>query len=402
MSPASSTLPLLPLPAEITENYVDCTSTCGLTFHILEAGYTPSRSKPLILLCHGFPELAFSWRKIMPSLASAGYYVVAIYQRGYGRTTGWDRSAFDSVDLSQFTLTNLVRDLVTLVSALGYEKVKCIVGHDFGAVSASMSALMRPDVFTSCIMMSHPFHPPAPLSFNTAHDHAAEDTSSKKSDIQAELAQLSPPRKHYKYYNSTASAASDWESPPQGLRTFLRGYFHLKSADWVGNNPYPLQAWTASELAKMPEYYIMALDASMPSAVATNMVSSSEDASKTTAWLPDADGLDVYVQEWTRTGFQGGLNWYRTQTAQTPLLKRDLVLFAGKRIEVPSCFISGAKDWGNYQQPGALEGYVGRDGNAGSCSDFRGARILEGAGHWVQQEQPERVVEEVLEFLKEL
>ncbi|TKA55843.1 hypothetical protein B0A49_13010 [Cryomyces minteri] len=370
MSPASSSLPSLPLPAEITENYVDCTSTCGLTFHILEAGYTSSRSKPLILLCHGFPELAFSWRKIIPSLASAGYYVVAVDQRGYGRTTGWDQSAFDSVDLSQFTLTNLVRDLVTLVSALGYEKVYCIIGHDFGAVSASMSALIRPD-----------------------------DTPSKKSDIQAELAQLSPPRKHYKYYNSTAPAASDWESPPQGLRTFLRGYFHLKSADWAGNDPHPLQAWTASELAKMPEYYIMPLDANMPSAVAANMVSTSEDASETTAWLPDADGLDVYVQEWTRTGFQGGLNWYRTQTAQTPLLKRDTMLFAGKRIEVPSCFISGAKDWGNYQQPGALEGYVGRDGNAGSCSDFRGARILEGAGHWVQQEQPERVVEEVLEFL---
>ncbi|TKA49843.1 hypothetical protein B0A49_12150, partial [Cryomyces minteri] len=100
-------------------------------------------------------------------------------------------------------------------------------------------------------------------------------------------------------------------SPPQGLRTFLRGYFHLKSADWAGNDPHPLQAWTASELAKMPEYYIMPLDANMPSAVAANMVSTSEDASETTAWLPDADGLDVYVQEWTRTGFQGGLNWYQ-------------------------------------------------------------------------------------------
>src|SRR6185312_10535855 len=113
----------LPLPAGISENYVYCPSN-GLTFHILEAGYTAHRTRPLIILCHGYPELAFSWRKIMPALAGAGYYVVALDQRGYGRTTGWDTSPYADTDMSQFSLTSVVRDVVTLVHALGYEKVK--------------------------------------------------------------------------------------------------------------------------------------------------------------------------------------------------------------------------------------------------------------------------------------
>ncbi|KAK5002032.1 hypothetical protein LTR28_011910, partial [Elasticomyces elasticus] len=84
-------LPPLPLPSGITSRYIDCTSSAGLTFHILEAGTPESgTTRPLVLLCHGFPEIAYSWRHIIPSLASAGYHVVAPDQRGYGRTTGWD------------------------------------------------------------------------------------------------------------------------------------------------------------------------------------------------------------------------------------------------------------------------------------------------------------------------
>jgi pimeloyl-ACP methyl ester carboxylesterase len=150
----------LPLPHGLEESYVDCTDSCGLVFHVISAG---QKDKPLILLTHGFPEIAFSWRKIMPALAAQGYYVVAPDQRGYGRTTGWDTRAFHEVDLNQFTMTNLVRDLVCLVYALGYKEVRCHVGHDFGAVSSSMAPLMRPDIFKSCIQMSHPHHaPPTP------------------------------------------------------------------------------------------------------------------------------------------------------------------------------------------------------------------------------------------------
>lgn len=381
-------LPPLPLPEGVTENYVHCPSN-GLTFHILESGYTPQRDKPLLILCHGYPELAFSWRKVMPALAEAGYYVVAFDQRGYGRTTGWDTSPFDETDMSQFTLTSIVRDVVALVFALGYRQVACIIGHDFGAVTASRCALMRPDLFRSVVMMSHPFKAPPELPFNLAHgegEHPAQPI-----DIQAELAKLETPRKHYKWYNSTQNAAHDWSSPAQGLRDFLRGYLHVKSADWKANNPYPLKAWSAEELAKMPYYYIMPRDKSMPETIFEMMAS--EDAFATKRWMSDED-LGVYVQEWSRTGFQGGLNFYQTTT--DPSKMKDVELFAGKKIEGPSTFISGKQDWGNYQQPGAFEDFPK------SCSDFRGVKFIDGAGHWPQQEQPESVVKEILHFLTSL
>ncbi|OAK94026.1 alpha/beta-hydrolase [Phaeosphaeriaceae sp. SRC1lsM3a] len=385
----SAELPPWPLPNGVSENYVHCPSN-GLTFHILEAGYTPQRDRPLMILCHGYPELSFSWKKIMPSLADAGYYVVAFDQRGYGRTTGWDTSAFAETDMSQFSLTSIVRDVVTLVHALGYRKVHCVVGHDFGAVTASRCALTRPDFFQSVILMSHPFKAPPGLPFNIAHgegEHPAPPI-----DIQAELAKQNPPRKHYKWANSTENANHEWSTPAQGLHAFLRGYLHVKSADWKNNKPYPLKKWSAEELAQMPHYYIMPLDKSMPETIADMMAS--EDASATKRWMSDAD-LAVYVQEWSRTGFQGGLNFYRTTTDSVKTKDMDL-LFAGKKIECPSTFISGRQDWGNYQQPGAIEEFPE------SCSDFRGIRFIDGAGHWPQQEQPEKVTEEILRFLNSL
>ena len=141
---ASSTLSALPLPPGITESYV---STDDLTYHILEAGYEGNQKKPLLLLLHGFPEIAFSWRKVMPSLAAGGYHVVAYDQRGYGRTNGWDTRSFSDVDLKTFAFTRLVTDAVRLVYALGYKEVECVVGHDFGAVGSSLCALMRGDLF---------------------------------------------------------------------------------------------------------------------------------------------------------------------------------------------------------------------------------------------------------------
>jgi pimeloyl-ACP methyl ester carboxylesterase len=325
----------------------------------------------------------------MPALAQAGYYVVAFDQRGYGRTTGWDTSPFHETDMTQFSLTSIVRDVVALAHGLGYRKVKCVVGHDFGAVTSSRCALMRPDLFESVIMMSHPYKAPPELPFNIAHGVGARPAPPV--DIQAELASLETPRKHYKWYNSTESAARDWSTPAQGLHEFLRGYLHVKSADWKNNEPFPLKIWSAEELAKMPHYYIMPLENTMPEAIADMMAT--EDGTATKRWMSDAD-LDVYVQEWTRTGFQGGLNFYRTTT--NPARMKDIELFAGKKIEPPSTFISGKQDWGNYQQPGAIEAF------SESCSDFRGVKFLDGAGHWPQQEQPERVVGAILDFLKSL
>ena len=138
----ASLLPL-PLPRGITESYIQ---SHDLTYHVLSAGQPKN---PLVLCLHGFPELAYSWRKIMSAIADEGYHVVAYDQRGYGRTTGWDTGDFCSVDLNTFRFTILVRDAVVLVNALGYKEVSCVLGHDMGSIAASMCTVMRPDIFKS-------------------------------------------------------------------------------------------------------------------------------------------------------------------------------------------------------------------------------------------------------------
>ena len=245
------------LPAGIRSRFVPDIN--GLRMHVLEAGFE-DRTRPLVLLLHGFPELAYSWRKIMLPLASAGYRVVAPDQRGYGRTTGWDAD-YDG-DLGAFRILNVVRDALGLIAALGYREAALVAGHDFGASVAAWCALVRPDVFRSVALMSAPFSGPPELPFDTA-DHPLQQQSPGP-DIHAELANLDRPRKHYQWYYSTRPANDDMWHCPQGVHAFLRGYFHSKSADWSGNKPYPLQSWTASELAKMPTYYIMDLGKTWP------------------------------------------------------------------------------------------------------------------------------------------
>src|ERR1700753_1420177 len=156
-------LPDIPLPSTIRSRYVD--NINGLRMHVLEAGFE-TEGRPCLLLLHGFPELAFSWRKVMPALADAGYHVIAPDQRGYGRTTGGD-ARYDG-DLNSFCPPNLVRDALGLVSAFGYSHVDAVIGHDFGSPIASWCALMRPDVFRAVAMMSAPFGGPPALPFNTA------------------------------------------------------------------------------------------------------------------------------------------------------------------------------------------------------------------------------------------
>lgn len=276
------------LPPGITSRIVPGVN--GLDVHILEAGQ-PGR--PLALLLHGFPELAYSWRKVMPMLADAGAYVVAPDLRGYGRTTGWD-TGYDN-DLAPVGLANLVRDAMALVRALGVPHVSMLAGHDFGAMVAPAAALMRPDVFRSVVIMSAPFGgppptpaPPTPYSF------------------AAELAALDPPRKHYHWYYSTREANGDMQHAPQGVHDFLRAYYHMKSADWPGNDPHFLKEWSAPELAKLPTYYVMRLHETMAETVAHEMPG--PDAVAVNRWLPEHE-LRVYSGEFARTGFQGGLQW---------------------------------------------------------------------------------------------
>lgn len=367
----SSTAPL-PLDDSITSRQVEAVT--GLSMHYLEAGPTQG---PLIFLLHGFPELAFSWRHIMPVLAQAGYYVVAPDLRGYGRTTGWDAS-YDG-DLYSFTLPNLVRDLLALLDKLDQKRVTCVVGHDFGSPLAAWATLLRPDIFASAVLMSAPFSGPPSL--------AAKDTNPN-----SDLGNLSPARKHYQWYYCTPHANQDMLQAPQGLHAFLRAYFHMKSADWATNDPQPLLAWNAHELARLPEYYVMQASDTMPSAVAPEMPD--ESSISTCAWLPD-DELAVFTAEFARTGFQGGLNWYRTSV--TPKFTRDLSVYANKQIEVPVTFLAGASDWGYRQVPGALESMQEK-----VCADFRGTHLISDAGHWLQQEQPSITAQLIVEFINSI
>src|SRR3984957_6262085 len=252
---ATTTFPAVPLPSSIRSRFVDGIN--GLSVHVLEAGYE-NKGRPCVLLLHGFPELAYSWRKVMPVLADAGYHVIAPDQRGYGRTTGWD--GHYECDLASFRLTNLVRDALGLVSAFGHRSVACVVGHDFGSSVAAWCALIRPDVFRSVVLMSAPFAGPPPIPFKTANKSAPPKPHDP---VHRELAALPRPRKHYQWYYSTREANADMQRAPQGVHDFLRAYYHHKSADWKGNTPYPLQAWSATELAKLPTYYVMDLAKTM-------------------------------------------------------------------------------------------------------------------------------------------
>ena len=369
------------LPSAIRSRFVRDIN--GLRMHVLEAGFE-TRGRPVVLLLHGFPELAYSWRKIMLPLAAAGFRVVAPDQRGYGRTTGWE-AEYDG-DLGSFRILNAVRDALGLVAALGHREVALVAGHDFGASVAAWCALARPDVFRSVALMSAPFAGPPALPFDTADN--PPPPNSPDNSIHDELAKLDRPRKHYQWYYSTRPANADMRRCPQGVHAFLRGYFHYKSADWAGNKPFPLKSWTAGELAKMPTYYIMDLHKNMAETVAPEMPSVAEIAA--CRWLPENE-LRVYSAEYERTGFQGGLQWYRARTQG--LYDTELQLFSGRTIDVPSMFIAGKSDWGTYQRAGNFERM-----QQSACTRMLGCHLIDGAGHWVQQEQPERVSELLLEF----
>ena len=179
-----------------------------------------------------------------------------------------------------------------------------------------------------------------------------------------------------------------WHSP-DGVHAFLRAYYHHKSADWKLNQPFKLNAWRAEDLAQLPRYYIMDLDQGMAETVAPEMPSAKHIAS--CRWLTE-DELSHYSRTYEATGFQGGLQWYRCVTRGDNA--RDLRVFSGQTINVPSCFISGRQDWGIFQKPGDLE-KMQHD----TCTDLRGCHLLEGAGHWVQQEQPDAVATHLIEFL---
>ena len=375
-------LPAAALPQGIRARFISGVN--GLTMHVLEAGFDGAR-RPLLLLLHGFPELAYSWRKIMLPLAEAGFHVVAPDQRGYGRTSGWDGS-YDG-DLASFRLLNLVRDAVGLVAALGHREAAAVIGHDFGSPVAAWCALVRPDIFRAVALMSAPFGGPPALPEAAERTQPAADIAP---DIDEALAALARPRKHYVWYYSAREADADMRGAKQGIHDFLRAYYHVKSADWTANRPFKLAAWRAGELAKLPTYYVMDADKNMAETVAPEMPS--PEAIAACRWLTD-DELRIYSGEFARTGFQGGLQWYRCRTVGAA--NAELEMFGGRTVDVPSCFIAGKSDWGIYQKPGDFEAMQER-----VCTRMLGCHLVDGAGHWVQQEQPEAASRLLLDFLR--
>jgi len=272
----------------------------GLKMHVLEAGFEP-QGRPCVVLLHGFPELAYTWRHQMVPLAKAGFHVVAPDLRGYGRSAAAPVK-FDD-DLEPYQLLNRVGDVAGLVHAFGYEKVAAVVGHDWGAPTAAWCALTRPDMFQSVVLMSTPF---------------------------------------------------------------------------AGTGP--------SELAKLPEYYVMDRDMSVAATMAAHM------PSRTSPWMTE-DDLRVYSEEYLRTGFQGGLNSYRVLVDSRNEARVER--YANRTIDVPSLFIGGASDWGVRQSPGAFEEMQKRP-----CTRLLGVHLVAGAGHSIPEEQPGQFNRLLLGFLR--
>jgi len=423
-------LPPLPLPEGVRSRYV---AASDLVVHFLDSQPSTGTKPPLILLLHGFPELAFSWRSIIRPIADLGYRVIAPDLRGFGRTvlqsqTTISGHALDYAEpIDAFRLSNYIHDALALVFALGYHEVACVVGHDFGSAVAGLCALTRPDVFRSVVLMSAPFlgAPPlpagAPVTDSLSEQQA--DLTKKKPNMHESLdaifAGMAPPRMHYQHYFSSSRAAHDMdlsESSAPEFRAFIRRYFHIKSADWgpaasPDGRPRVLKGWTAEEAAHLPVYYLMPRGVSMPEAVAAaceEYVGMGGERDRC-GWM-DEEELMVFVNEYGRTGFQSGINKYRCVTCDIDLplgttgnavahkdYMADLSLFSHLHITIPAIFIAGELDWGPFQSPGALAKMKNE-----LCTDMRDVVFIPNAGHWVQQEQPERVIGCLEIFLKQI
>jgi pimeloyl-ACP methyl ester carboxylesterase len=369
----------------------------GLTVNFLEAGFeTPGR--PLVLMLHGFPNLAYSWRKVMPALAAAGYYVVAPDCRGFGRTAGWDDS-WDA-DPSPFLALNLVRDQIALVSALGYHSTAMMVGHDQGSLIAALGALIRPDMFPRLTLIGGGFNGPPSFPFNSANGAPVPHADFTNAELDAEYAKLDPPRKGYREYWASPEADRDMKRVPQGMTNFFRAFYYMKSADFPGNqNLRPLHAvHTAKEAAlqnaQMPEYYVMRRDRGMPETVVVAM----PDAAyiKACKWLTEPE-CEVYGLEYARSGWTGALHEYRHRRNDSypPTLAEQLT-FSGRTIDVPTQVIAGKEDWGANRTVGGPMN-IGKTG----YTQFKGVHMVAGAGHWAHEEQPEQVSQLLTGFLRE-
>jgi pimeloyl-ACP methyl ester carboxylesterase len=297
---------------------------------------------PLVLLVHGFPESWYSWRHQLGAIAEAGYRAAAIDVRGYGRS-----SAPAAID--EYRMLKLVADNVGVVAALG-ESQAIIVGHDWGAPIAATSCLLRPDIFRALALISVPY---APRGQTRPRD------AFRAMGGQEEF--------YIEYFQQPGRAEAEIE---EDVRGWLMGFYYSASGDAPRSAGGPTMA-TIPRGARMRDRFTI--------------------PEKLPAWLPE-DDLDFYVAEFERTGFSGGLNRYRNVDRDW----EDFAAFAARPITVPSLFIGGDRDgptiWGAQaiaRFPQTLPG-------------LRGSHVLNGCGHWIQQERSRETNDLLVGFLRGL
>ncbi len=313
--------------------------TNGITMHITEQG-----EGPLVILCHGFPELGYCWRHQLPALAKAGFHAVAPDQRGYGRT---DRPE----SIEAYTIFRLVGDIVGLVHALGEEEA-IIVGHDWGSTVAQYCALLRPDIFRTVILLSVPF-----ASRSWKSRRPTEGMNKLLGDQNLEFYIL--------YFQEPGRVEKEIE---EDVRAFILGSLYAASGD-----PPPEKRWQ----------FVFPKD--------QRFIDTSCVPDTLPAWLTERD-IDFYTEEFTRTGFRGGVNWYRNidrNWEMTPFL-------SGAKIHQPTLFIAGELDGVITFSRGVF------DRMDASIPNLKQKVLIPGAGHWIQQERPREVNELMIQFLKDL
>lgn len=310
--------------------------------HMVECG-----AGPLVLLCHGFPESWYSWRHQLHALAEAGFHAVAPDMRGYGQTDCPEQ-------IDQYTLLHLVGDMIGLLDALGVETA-VIVGHDWGAPVAWHAALWRPDRFRGVIGLSVPFTP----------RRSVRPTSIMPQTEDAIFYQL--------YFQTPGVAETELE---RDVRLSIRSLLLSASGDAPRREN---RAAAGREVGMVPRR--------------GGFLSRLVDSPSLPLWLNEAD-VDFYVSEFTRTGFRGGLNWYRNIDRNWELLGP----FAGARVTVPALYIAGDRD--------LVLSFRGMDQVISNLSKFvpqlRGTLLLPGCGHWTQQEKAHEVNQAVVDFVRQL
>jgi pimeloyl-ACP methyl ester carboxylesterase len=304
----------------------------GLTMKVTSMG-----SGPLVVLCHGFPELAISWRSQIVALAGAGYRVVAPDMRGFGGTTA-------PPEISDYTMLHLVGDIVELVGVLG-EKHAVIMGHDWGAPVAWGCALLRPDIFTAVVGMSVPFVPTG------------------RTDILSSLRSVGIDNFYLQYFQTPGVAEAELE---QDVAASIRRIYYSAS----GNGP---------------DTVIFGMLQS-----GKGFLDNTVEPEILPAWLTEQD-IEEYTAEFSRTGFRGGLNWYRNLSRSWELMTP----WRGQVIHQPSFFIAGESDdvlkFPNTQ--------ANIDNFSVTLPGMRGCHIIPEAGHWIQRERAEQVNHLLIEFL---